>query len=83
MASDDPERMTSEEIYDYVSSASETWAPQEDEEQAKALARFQDALRKQAAQINPDVDMKTKQWRGGRGYYLSTLVELTGETASD
>ncbi|MFE0651035.1 hypothetical protein ACFVZH_20840 [Streptomyces sp. NPDC059534] len=80
-ANDDPERMTSEEIYDYVSSASETWAPQEDEESSKALARFQDALRKQAAQINPDVDMKTKQWRGGRGYYLATFIELTGETA--
>ncbi|MEW5658333.1 hypothetical protein ABGT92_23805 [Streptomyces cinereoruber] len=78
-AADDPERMTSEEIYEYVSSASEAWAPQEDEEPTKALARFQDALRKQAAEINPDVDMKTKQWRGGRGYYLATLVELTGE----
>ncbi|MGA5869273.1 hypothetical protein [Streptomyces cinereoruber] len=78
-ANDDPERMTSEEIYDYASSASETWAPQDDEDQAKAMARFQDALRKQAAEINPNVDMKTKQWRGGRGYYLATLVELTGE----
>ncbi|PVC73485.1 hypothetical protein [Streptomyces sp. CS081A] len=78
-AADDPERMTSEEIYEYVSSASETWLPQEDEEPTKALARFQDALRKQAAEINPDVDMKTKQWRGGRGYYLATLVELAGE----
>jgi len=82
-AAGDPERMTSEEIYDYVSSASETWAPQEEEEQGKALARFQDALRKQAAQINPDVDMKTKQWRGGRGYYLAKLLELTGDSDAD
>ncbi|MER6098363.1 hypothetical protein ABT154_21395 [Streptomyces sp. NPDC001728] len=80
-ANDDPERMTSEEIYEYVSSASETWAPQEDEDQAKAMARFQDALRKQAAQLDPNVDMKTKQWRGGRGYYLSTIDALTAESA--
>ncbi|MFC8273769.1 hypothetical protein ACFUJR_14850 [Streptomyces sp. NPDC057271] len=75
-ANDDPERMTSEEIYDYVSSASETWAPQDDEDPAKAMARFQDALRKQAAQLDPHADMKTKQWRGGRGYYLSTIDAL-------
>ncbi|MER7623927.1 hypothetical protein [Streptomyces sp. NPDC126503] len=78
-AAGDPERMTSEEIYEYVSSASETWAPQDDEDQAKAMTRFQDALRKQAAQINPDADMKTKQWRGGRGYYLSTITSLAAE----
>lgn len=79
-ANDDPERMTSEEIYEYVASASEAWAPQEDEEPGKALARFQDALRKQAAAIDPEVDMKTKQWRGGRGYYLATILALTGES---
>ena len=75
-AAGDPERMTSEEIYDYVSSASETWAPQDDEDPAKAMARFQDALRKQAAELDPHADMKTKQWRGGRGYYLSTIDGL-------
>ncbi|WP_030319627.1 hypothetical protein [Streptomyces flavochromogenes] len=84
-ANDDPERMTSEEIYDYVSSASETWAPREDEDQAKAMARFQEALRKQAAQIDPAVDMKTKQWRDGsdrhKGYLLATLLQLTDEDA--
>jgi hypothetical protein len=78
-ANDDPERMTSEEIYDYVSSASETWAPQDEEDPKQAVARFQEALRKQAAQISPNVDMKTKQWRGGRGYHLATLLKLTGE----
>ena len=78
-ANGDPERMTSEEIYDYVSSASETWAPQDDEDPAKAMARFQDALRKQAAELDPSVDMKTKQWRGGRGYYLATLDALAAE----
>lgn len=80
-ANDDPERMTSEEIYDYVSSASETWAPQEDEEPSKALARFLKALRDQAAQIDPAADMKTQQWRGGRGYYLATIDALTAESA--
>ncbi|MEU2075440.1 hypothetical protein [Streptomyces sp. NPDC013489] len=84
-ANNDPERMTSEEIYDYVSSASETWAPQDDEEPAKAMARFQEALRKQAAQIDPDLDMKTKQWRDGpdrrKGYLLATLIQLTDEAA--
>lgn len=84
-AAGDPERMTSEEIYDYVSSASETWAPQDDEEPAKAMARFQEALRKQAAELDPNADMKTKQWRdeGTRrsGYYLSTLIDLVGEDA--
>lgn len=78
-ASGDPDRMTSEEIYDYVGSASEAWSPQEDEEPKKAVARFQEALRKQAAAIDPNVDMTTRQWRGGRGYYLTTLLELTGE----
>ena len=79
----DPERLTSEEIYDYVSSASEAWVPQDDEEPSKALARFQDSLRKQAASIDPAIDMKTKQWRGGRGYYLATILELAGETTDD
>ncbi|MFG2328268.1 hypothetical protein ACGFMM_01445 [Streptomyces sp. NPDC048604] len=82
-AANDPERMTSEEIYEYVSAASEAWAPQEDEDTDKALARFQKALRDQAATINPDIDMKTRQWRGGRGYYLDTLIELTGENTAD
>ncbi|MGW4050815.1 hypothetical protein ACWENA_08275 [Streptomyces sp. NPDC004779] len=81
-AAGDPERMSSEEIYDYVSSASETWAPQDDEEPAKAMARFQDALRKQAAELDPNVDMKTKQWRGGRGYYLAAIDALAAETAT-
>ena len=81
-AAGDPERMTSEEIYDYVSSASETWAPQDDEDPAKALSRFQDALRKQAAELDPNVDMKTKQWRGGRGYYLATIDALAAESPS-
>ncbi|RSS59805.1 hypothetical protein [Streptomyces sp. WAC01280] len=80
IASNDPERMTSEEIYDYVSTASKKWAPQDDEEPGKALARFQDALRKQAAQLDPHADMKTKQWRGGRGYYLSTIDALTADS---
>ncbi|MFE9738833.1 hypothetical protein [Streptomyces sp. NPDC006477] len=79
-ASGDPERMASEEIYEYVASASETWAPQDDEEPAKALARFQKALREQARQLNPDLDMTTQQWREGasryKGYYLSALRQL-------
>ncbi|MFI8962069.1 hypothetical protein ACIGO8_08130 [Streptomyces sp. NPDC053493] len=79
----DPERLTSEEIYDYVASASEAWAPQEDEEPDKALARFQKALRDQSEQIASGIDMKTKQWRGGRGYYLATLLELIGETSAE
>ncbi|KAA6216411.1 hypothetical protein [Streptomyces filamentosus] len=81
-ANGDPERMTSEEIYEYVSSASETWAPQDDEDPAKAMARFQDALRKQAAELDPNADMKTKQWRGGRGYYLATIDALAAERAA-
>ncbi|MFJ8583640.1 hypothetical protein ACIRD2_03130 [Streptomyces sp. NPDC093595] len=79
-AADDPERMTTIELYEYVAAASpEAWAPSGDEEVEQARDRFLKALRDAAAEIAPMVDMKTKQWRGGRGYYLSTLIELTGE----
>jgi S-DNA-T family DNA segregation ATPase FtsK/SpoIIIE len=81
-AADDPERMTTDALYEYVAAASpEAWAPREDEEVEQARNRYLEDLREAAAEIAPKVDMKTRQWRGGRGYYLSTLIELTGEEA--
>ncbi|UUS34610.1 MULTISPECIES: hypothetical protein [Streptomyces] len=74
--------MTTVDLYDDVAAASpERWAPAADEEVDKARDRYLAALRKACADIAPKVDMKTQQWRGGRGYYLTTLIELTGEEA--
>ncbi|MDG9701681.1 hypothetical protein [Streptomyces sp. DH37] len=79
-AAGDPERMTTVELYEYVAAAApEDWAPADGEETEQARDRFLKALRDAAAEIAPKVDMKTRQWRGGRGYYLDTVIELTGE----
>ncbi|MEE4419539.1 hypothetical protein [Streptomyces bugieae] len=83
-AADDPQRMTTEELYEYVASAApESWGPREDEEAEAARRRYLKELRDTAAVIAPTVDMKTKQWAGGRGYYLSTITELAGEEAPE
>lgn len=83
-AADDPERMSTADLYEYAAAASEEWAPAAGEEPEQARERFLKALRDAAAEIAPAVDMKAKQWRQGaereRGYYLSTLRELAGET---
>lgn len=87
-AADDPERMSTVDLYEYVAAAApETWAPAEDEDVDKARDRYLDALRDAAEQVDRQVDMKVKQWRDGasraRGYYLATLLQLTGETGPD
>ncbi|MEV7466142.1 hypothetical protein AB0O20_06455 [Streptomyces kronopolitis] len=79
-AASDPQRMTTDELYEYVASAApENWGPGEDEEIEAARRRYLKELRETAAVIAPKVDMKTKQWGGGRGYYLATITELAGE----
>lgn len=84
-AADDPERMGADDLYAYVAAADEQWLPAEGEETEQARDRYLKALRDAAASLKPNVDMKLRQWRDGsdrrRGYYLSTLLELTGETA--
>lgn len=83
-AADDPARMTTDELYEYVAAAApETWAPGEGEEIETARRRYLKELRDTAAVIAPKADMKTKQWLGGRGYYLTTITELTGEDAPE
>ncbi|WP_329143481.1 hypothetical protein OIU91_06045 [Streptomyces sp. NBC_01456] len=83
-AADDPARMTAADLYEYVAAAApESWAPEEDEEIDIARDRYLKALRDAATEVAPAVDMKTKQWRGGRGFYLATLIELTGEEAPE
>ncbi|UAL71206.1 hypothetical protein K7396_02700 [Streptomyces angustmyceticus] len=83
-AAEDPARMTTEELYEYVADAApENWAPREDEEVEAARRRYLKELRETAAVIAPKVDMKTKQWLGGRGYYLTTITELAGEEAPE
>ncbi|WP_327223016.1 hypothetical protein OG229_02410 [Streptomyces platensis] len=83
-AADDPARMTAADLYEYVAAAApESWAPDEDEEIDIARDRYLKALRDAAADVAPAVDMKTKQWRGGRGFYLTALVEITGEEAPE
>ena len=83
-AADNPERMSADDLYSYVAAADEQWLPSEGEEQTEARDRYLKALRDSAATLNPSVDMKLRQWRDGgdraRGYYLSTLLELAGET---
>ncbi|MFE3326874.1 hypothetical protein [Streptomyces sp. NPDC059176] len=86
IAAEDPQRMSVTDLYEYVAAAGpETWAPRGDEEIEQAKERYLKALRDAAAQINPTVDMKAKQWREGvereRGYYLDTLIQLTREDA--
>ncbi|MFB6568394.1 hypothetical protein [Streptomyces noursei] len=81
-AADDPARMSVNDLYEYVAAAApESWAPEEGEEIESARNRYLKALRDAAAAVAPAVDMKAKQWRGGRGYYLDTLIELTGDEA--
>jgi S-DNA-T family DNA segregation ATPase FtsK/SpoIIIE len=80
-AAGDPERMTSTELHKRVTGLSAGWEPQENESAEQARDRFLKALRETAGEIAPDVDMKAKQWGGGRGYYLATILELTGESA--
>jgi hypothetical protein len=83
-AADDPHRMTTGDLYEYVAAAApERWAPDEDEDVEVARERYLKALREAAAVVAPAVDMKTKQWRGGRGYYLVTLVELCDDAAPE
>lgn len=81
-AAEDPERMTTDDMFEYVASAvPETWGPEEGEEVEAVRGRFLKALREAAAVVAPSVDMARKQWRGGRGYYLATMIELTGDGA--
>ncbi|MEU1787091.1 hypothetical protein ABZ553_14700 [Streptomyces sparsogenes] len=85
-AADDPHRMTTVDLYEYVADAApESWAPEEGEEVEQARERYLKALRDAAADVRPSVDMKARQWRDGadrgRGYYLTTITELTGETS--
>ena len=77
----DPDRMTSTDLYKLVAATSNSWAPEEDADADQARDRFLKALREVAADVAPGVDMKVKQWSGGRGYYLATILALTGETA--
>jgi S-DNA-T family DNA segregation ATPase FtsK/SpoIIIE len=78
----DPERMTSAELHKGVVALSEEWDPREEETGDQAKDRFLKDLREAAAAVAPKVDMKVRQWGGGaRGYYLATILELTGETA--
>ncbi|MFF9631754.1 hypothetical protein [Streptomyces fradiae] len=81
-AAGDPERLTTDDLYEYVAAAApESWGPKEGEETEAARDRYLKGLREAAAAIDPAVDMKTRQWRGGRGYYLDTLIKLAGEEA--
>jgi S-DNA-T family DNA segregation ATPase FtsK/SpoIIIE len=80
-AAGDPERMISAELHKGVTALSAEWEPRDDESADQARDRFLKALREAAAEIAPHVDMKVRQWMGGRGYYLATILELTGETA--
>jgi hypothetical protein len=83
-AAGDPQRMTSTDLFDYAATADpESWAPEEDEETEPARNRFLKALREAAAVVAPAVDMKARQWSGGRGYYLETMIALTGDEALD
>lgn len=83
-AADDPARLTTAELYEYVAAAApDSWGPEDDEELDRARERYLQALRDSAAQVAPDVDMRTKQWRGGRGYLLATVLELTGEPVAE
>ncbi len=76
----DPDRLTSAEIYKYAAAHSAEWEPGGDEEIEKARDRFLKALRDAATEVAPNVDMKARQWSGGRGYYLDTIKEIAGET---
>ncbi|KMS71748.1 hypothetical protein ACH49_24265 [Streptomyces leeuwenhoekii] len=78
----DPDRMTSTQMYQLVAAASNDWAPEEGADADQARDRFLKALREAAAEVAPAVDMKVKQWAGGRGYYLSTILALTGEAVA-
>lgn len=78
----DPDRMTSTDLYELVAAASKRWAPEEDADVNQARDRFLKALREAAAEVAPGVDMKVKQWSGGRGYYLATILALMGETGA-
>lgn len=85
-AADDPERMSTADLYEYVAAAApEAWAPEDGEEIDQARGRYLKALRDAAADVDKTVDMKAKQWRDGaareNGYYLATLLQLAGETA--
>ncbi len=83
-AADDPVRMTTEDLYEYVALADpEAWAPKGEDDIEPARRRYLKELRDTAAVIAPNVDTKTKQWGGGRGYYLTTIIELTGEEAPE
>jgi S-DNA-T family DNA segregation ATPase FtsK/SpoIIIE len=75
----DPERMTSSELHKHVAGLSAEWEPAGEEDAEQARDRFLKAFREAAAEAAPDVDVKVRQWRGGRGYYLETITELTGE----
>jgi S-DNA-T family DNA segregation ATPase FtsK/SpoIIIE len=81
-AADDPDRMTSTELHKRVCGLTADWEPGEGETAEQARDRFLKALREAAAEVAPDVDMKVKQWSGGRGYYRATILQLTGETAA-
>lgn len=81
-AAGDPERMISTELYKRVAGLSADWEPGEDETDELVRDRFLKTLRDAAAQVAPEADMKAKQWMGGRGYYLATILELTGENAA-
>lgn len=81
-AAGDPQRMTTADIYEYVAAAApDTWAPADEEDMDAARNRYLKALRDAAATIAPGVDMKARQWSGGRGYYLDTMTALTGENS--
>ena len=79
---EDPARMTSAELHKRVCGISSTWEPGDGETGEQARDQYLKALRETAATIDPNVDMKARQWSGGRGYYLATILELTGETAN-
>lgn len=83
-AAEDPLRMTSADLFDYVAAAApERWAPEDDEDIEPARNRYLKALRDAAAEVAPGVDMKARQWSGGRGYYLETITALAGEEAPE
>ncbi|WP_019358002.1 hypothetical protein [Streptomyces sp. AA1529] len=83
-AAEDPPRMTSADLFDYVAAAApERWAPEDDEDIEPARNRYLKALRDAAAAVAPGVDMKARQWSGGRGYYLETITALAGEEAPE
>ncbi|WP_405461616.1 FtsK/SpoIIIE domain-containing protein [Streptomyces sp. NBC_00101] len=78
----DPSRMTSAELHKRVTGISSTWEPTDGETVEQARDQYLKALREAAARVAPDVDMKAKQWSGGRGYYLATILDLMGESGT-